>query len=127
MSVLTVVHLPADRESLLTSIFQSRCAFKVVEPNDKQTIEPAHLYFAPPGYHMLVECQRVLSLSTDAPVHYSRPSIDVLFESAADAIGSESMGIVLTGANRDGADGLRAIMDQGGIGIVQDPAKQKRR
>lgn len=122
LAVMAVVHIPQDRNSLLTSIFQSKCAIEVIEPNDKQVIEPAHLYFAPPGYHMLVECQGVLSLSTDPPVNYSRPSIDVLFESAADAFGSEAMGLVLTGANRDGAQGLRAICDRGGMAVVQQPS-----
>lgn len=122
LAIMAVVHIPQDRNSLLTSIFQSKCALQVIEPNDKQTIEPAHLYFAPPGYHMLVECHRVLSLSTDPPVNYSRPSIDVLFESAADAFGSEAMGLVLTGANRDGAEGLRSICNYGGMAIVQLPS-----
>ena len=123
LSVLAVVHLPAERDSLLAAIFQRKCALKVVETIDKQFIEPAHLYFAPPGYHMLVEMQRWLSLSTDPPVHYSRPSIDVLFESAADAYGSEALGVILTGANRDGAAGLRAVHDRGGVAIVQRPAE----
>lgn len=123
VAAMVVVHIPQDRNSLLTSIFQPRCQLNVIEPNDKQVIEPAHLYFAPPGYHMLVECQRVLSLSTDSPVHYSRPSIDVLFESAADALGTEVLGLLLTGANRDGASGLRAIYDRGGIAVVQLPSE----
>lgn len=123
MAALVVVHVPQDRSSLLTSIFEARCAVVVMEPNDKQAIQPTHLYFAPPGYHMLVESHEVISLSTDPPVHYSRPSIDVLFESAADAFGSEVMGVVLTGANRDGADGLRSICDRGGLAIVQRPSE----
>lgn len=121
LAVLAVVHIPQDRSSLLTSIFQPRCALTVMEPIDKQAIEPAHLYFAPPGYHMLVESDRLISLSTDSPVHYSRPSIDVLFESAADVFGCELLAVVLTGANRDGADGLRAVCDRGGLAIVQRP------
>ena len=121
LAVMSVVHIPQDRNSLLTSIFQPKCALEVIEPCDKQLIEPAHWYFAPPGYHMLVECQGVLSLSTDPAVNYSRPSIDVLFESAADAFGSAAMGVVLTGANRDGAQGLRAICDRGGMALVQEP------
>ncbi len=121
LSVICVVHIPADRESLLVSIFENRCALKTVEPNDKQAIEPAHLYFAPPGYHLLVERQQVFSLSVDPPVHYSRPSVDMLFESAADAFGNQVAGVVLTGANRDGAEGLRTIIDHGGLAIVQDP------
>lgn len=123
LAVLAVVHIPQDRTSLLTSLFQTRCAVAVMEPYDKQAIEPAHLYFAPPGYHMLVESQQIISLSTDPPVNYSRPSIDVLFESAAAAFGCEVLGVVLTGANRDGAEGLRAICDRGGLAIVQRPSE----
>src|SRR5215208_3136962 len=80
-----------------------------------------HVYVAPPDYHTLVE-RGYFSLSTDAPVRYSRPSIDVTFSSAADSYSHRTVGIVLTGANADGADGLRRISDRGGLAIVQDPA-----
>jgi two-component system chemotaxis response regulator CheB len=121
-SLMVVIHLPADRPSLLTEIFQARCRLKVREALDKEHIEPGTVYVAPPGYHLLVEGDRTLALSLDAPVAFSRPSIDVLFESAALAYGDRVLGIVLSGANNDGAAGLAAIRTNGGRGWVQEPA-----
>ena len=91
------------------------------EAEDKEPIQPGTVYFAPPDYHMLIEKNGQIALSTDEPVHYSRPSVDVLFESAADAYGNRLMGIILTGANEDGASGLHAIHRAGGITVVQQP------
>lgn len=119
--ILLVVHVPPDKESLLASILDAKCHMKVHEAEDKETIEAGTIYVAPPGYHLLVEKDRTLSLSTEEEVHFSRPSIDVLFETAADAYGDQLVGIVLTGANDDGAEGLRAIADAGGIAVVQQP------
>jgi two-component system chemotaxis response regulator CheB len=93
----------------------------VVEVDDKQVVQPGHVFVAPPNYHLLFD-RGVFSLTTDAPVRYSRPSIDVTFSSAADEYGRGSIGIVLTGANEDGAMGLKRIADRGGYAIVQDPA-----
>jgi len=93
----------------------------VREAEDKEPLEAGTVYFAPPDYHLLVELDRRLSLSSEEPVLYSRPSIDVLFESAADAYGSGLVGVVLTGANSDGARGLRAVRDAGGVALVQRP------
>ncbi len=118
---LVVVHLPPERESAIPELFRSRCQVEVKEAEDKEPIRPATIYFAPPNYHLLVEPDRRLSLSSEEPVLYSRPSIDVLFESAADAYGAELAGIILTGANPDGANGLRAICKAGGLGLVQAP------
>ena len=98
----------------------------VADPDDKTPLEPDHVYLAPPDYHVLVEDGH-LALSTDAPVQFARPSIDVLFESAADAYGERAVGIVLTGANDDGAAGLARIKDRGGVAIVQEPATSERR
>ena len=98
----------------------------VCDPDDKTTLEPDHVYLAPPDYHLLVE-DGYFALSTDAPVQYARPSIDVLFESVADAYAERVVGIVLTGANADGADGLARIKACGGVAIVQDPATSERR
>ena len=92
----------------------------VAEVDDKMTIAAGHVYVAPPNYHLLVE-RGFFSLTTDAPVRYSRPSIDVTFGSVADAYGRSAIGIVLTGANEDGALGLKRIADRGGYAIVQDP------
>jgi two-component system, chemotaxis family, protein-glutamate methylesterase/glutaminase len=92
----------------------------VVEAGDKEPIERDHVYVAPPDYHLLVE-PGSFALSVDEPVRFARPSIDVLFESAADAYGPGVIGVVLTGANADGADGLARIVERGGAAIVQDP------
>jgi two-component system, chemotaxis family, protein-glutamate methylesterase/glutaminase len=98
----------------------------VCDPDDKTPLEPDHVYIAPPDYHTLVE-RGHLALSTDAPVQFARPSIDVLFESVADAYADRAVGIVLTGANEDGARGLSLIKERGGVAIVQDPSTSERR
>jgi two-component system chemotaxis response regulator CheB len=120
--VLVVVHLPASAPSLLAEIFAPRCALRVREAEDKLRPEPGAVYFAPPDYHLLVERDGHLSLSVDAVVNFSRPAIDVLFESAAEAHGPALVGVVLTGANADGARGLLAVRRAGGRALVQDPA-----
>jgi two-component system chemotaxis response regulator CheB len=123
-AVLIAMHLPRDRPSLLSELFRGRCVLPVHEAVDKQTVEPANIYFAPPDYHLLVDggvSAPALALSVDAPVHYSRPSIDVLFESAAECWGSRLMGVILTGANDDGALGLQAVATAGGLTVVQQP------
>jgi two-component system chemotaxis response regulator CheB len=117
--LLIVTHFPPDRESLLPSLLAPSCAITVKEAEDKEEIQPGIAYLAPPNYHLLVDPDFRLSLSSDEPVLYSRPSIDVLFESAADAYGSGLLGIVLTGANQDGARGLRTICDLGGRAWIQ--------
>jgi two-component system chemotaxis response regulator CheB len=98
----------------------------VSDAEDKKPLELDHVYVAPSDYHVLVE-HGYLALSTEAPVQFSRPSIDVLFESAADAYGDRAVGIVLTGANEDGAAGLARIKDRGGVAIVQEPTSSVRR
>jgi len=120
-AVLVVVHLPRDRPSSLPEVFSRKCALRVREAQDKEPIVPGTVYFAPSNYHLLVEQGPELALSVDALVHHSRPSIDVLFESAADVYGRRLLGIILTGANEDGAVGLRAIHDAGGVTVVQSP------
>lgn len=123
LPVFVVVHIPPDRPSVLAEIFRNRCKLPVHETDDKEPIEPGSIFFAPPNYHMLVETPGSLALSNEDPVQYSRPAIDVLFESAADAYGEALIGIVLTGANDDGAAGLRAICAKRGTALVQDPAE----
>jgi two-component system chemotaxis response regulator CheB len=93
----------------------------VREAQDKEPVVPGTVYFAPPDYHLLVDKGPLLMLSVDDPVHYARPSIDVLFESAEDIFGERLLGIILSGANEDGAAGLRAIHAAGGIAVVQQP------
>lgn len=122
LPLLIVVHLPPDRESTLANLLDARCRITVKEAEDKEPIRPGTAYLAPPDYHLLVEPELVLSLSVDEPVLYSRPSIDVLFDSAAAVYGTGLAGVVLTGANSDGARGLRAVCAAGGRAIVQTPA-----
>jgi two-component system chemotaxis response regulator CheB len=93
--------------------------------NDKDDLEGGTVFVGPPDYHVLVE-PGTFALSTDERVHYSRPSIDVLFDSAADAYGADVVGVILTGANSDGATGLQAIRNRGGYCLVQDPAEAER-
>jgi two-component system chemotaxis response regulator CheB len=120
LPIIVVVHLPARRASLLPPLFAQRCALAVREPEDKQPVEPG-IWFAPPDYHLLVETDHTFALSIDQPVRFSRPSIDVMFESAARAYGSRLLAVVLTGANDDGAAGARAIRKLGGVVAVQSP------
>jgi len=119
--VIVVVHLAPNRPSLLPELFSARCAAIVREPEDKEPVSPGTIWFAPSNYHLLIEREHTFSLSVDEPVRYSRPSIDVLFESAADAYGKKLCAVVLTGANDDGALGARAVRDAGGLVLVQDP------
>jgi two-component system chemotaxis response regulator CheB len=122
LPILVVVHVPADRRNMLAPLFQAKCRLAVREAEDKEPALGGTVYFAPPDYHLLVETEGTLSLSTDDLVLYSRPAIDVLFESAADAYGAALVGIILTGANEDGAQGLKAICDAGGTALVEDPS-----
>lgn len=123
LPVLVVVHVPPDRDNVLVPLLQAKCQLTVKEAEDKEPLVGGVVYFAPSDYHLLVESGRTLALSSDEPVNYSRPSIDVLFESAADAFGGGVVGVVMTGANHDGAAGLRAVSDVGGVTIVQDRAE----
>jgi two-component system chemotaxis response regulator CheB len=119
--VFIVLHLPRDRPSILAEIFGRKCAVPVREAEDKEQIKPGTVYFAPSNYHLLVDDGPQLALSADDPVHHSRPSVDVLFESASDIYKDRLLGIILSGANEDGAKGLAAVHDAGGITIVQQP------
>lgn len=120
-SVIVALHVPRDRPSLLTQVFAPRCALPVHEAQDNEPLEPGTIVFAPPDYHLLLDVGPRLSLSVDAPVHFSRPAIDILFESAADLFGERTLGILLSGANADGAQGLAAIDQAQGLCIVQTP------
>ena len=122
LPIVIVVHVPADRQNILAPLFEKKCRMAVREAEDKEPAAPGTVFFAPSDYHLLLEADCTLALSSDEPVMHSRPSIDVLFESAADALGSDLVGIILTGANSDGAAGLKAIIEGGGAGIVEDPA-----
>ena len=122
-AIVVVAHLSPDGGSLLPSLLASHCRLPVVEAEDKMAVRPGRVHIAPPGYHLLVEADQTLALSVDDKVCNVRPSVDVLFESAADAWGAGLVGVVLTGANSDGARGLRAIKAAGGRGLAQDPGE----
>ena len=120
--VFVVIHLPREFPSVLVDIFQPKCAVAVRDAVDKERVEGGVVYFAPPDYHLLVDPDGPsISLSSDEPLNFSRPAIDVLFETAADVYRDGLMGIVLTGGNHDGAAGLRLIGSLGGSTLVQDP------
>lgn len=122
-SIIVVQHLPDRNDARLVEIFAARLGMVVKEAQDKEGIAPGALYFAPAGYHLSLEQDRSFSLSREEPVNHARPSIDVLFESAAEVFGPGLMGILLTGANHDGARGLKKIAESGGITVVQSPAQ----
>lgn len=123
LPVLVVVHLPPDKKSVLPEVLQGKCRLRVREAEDKEPLEPGTVYIAPPDYHLLVESDGHVALSYDEPLMFSRPSIDVLFESAADVYGCNLVGVILSGANHDGAQGLKAIAAEGGTTLVLTPAK----
>ena len=119
--IVVVVHVPPDRESGLPAVVARECRLAVVEAEDKMALVPGQVVFAPPDYHLLIEAHGAVALSADPAIQFSRPSIDALFESAADAFGPRALGILLSGANDDGARGLAAIARAGGLTWVQSP------
>jgi two-component system, chemotaxis family, protein-glutamate methylesterase/glutaminase len=118
-AVAIVIHIPAEGPSLLPEVLSTPGGPPMKVAEDKEPIVPGMIYFAPPDYHLLVESGRTFALSLDERVHFSRPAIDVLFESAAAAYGDRLLGIVLSGASADGAQGLRAVAAAGGTTVVQ--------
>jgi len=122
-AVLVVLHLPAGRASGVVDIMSRVCPLPVCEALDKQPVQGGQVVFAPPDYHLLVEPERTLALSVDAPVLHSRPAIDPLFESAAAVFGGRLLALLLTGASTDGSEGLAAVRRCGGQAWVQDPAE----
>jgi two-component system chemotaxis response regulator CheB len=119
--IAVVLHRAKDTPDLLASIIQARTTLKIIEVSDKDPIEEGCVYLAPADYHLMVD-RGHFSLSIDSPVNYARPSIDVLFESAADIFGNSLTAVVLTGSSADGAAGAEAIAARGGEVIVQEPA-----
>jgi len=118
--IAVVQHRSKHADNLLAGLLQDVSALRVVDVEDKEPLEPGSVYIAPANYHMMVDDGH-LTLTTDPMVRFSRPSIDVTFMSAGDAYPGRTLGVVLTGANDDGARGLRHIVNRGGRGIVQDP------
>ncbi|MDO4236198.1 chemotaxis protein CheB [Pseudomonas sp.] len=125
LPIIAVLHLPDERRSQLAEVFARRLRIPVKEARDKESIEAGTLYFAGPGYHLSVEQDRSLSLSQEDRVHHSRPAIDFLFTSAADAYAGGLLAILLTGANQDGARGLAYVKQSGGTTVVQDPVEAR--
>lgn len=121
LAVIIVQHRAKTQDNFLVEHFDQVSAIKVCEARPSQPILPQCVYFAPGGYHLLIEQEQTFSLSIDPPVNYAIPSIDVLFESAARCYRDCLIGIILTGANSDGSDGLVAVKKQGGLTLVQDP------
>ncbi|MDF2612325.1 MAG: cheB3 [Clostridia bacterium] len=119
--ILVVQHLSARSDGFLAKHLNHLCKIQVKEADDKEWASPGCVYLAPPNYHLMVEKDGTLTLSVDEKINYARPSIDVLFESAADTYRDKLIGIILTGANGDGAIGLRRIKERGGLTIVQEP------
>lgn len=122
LPLVVVQHLHPSQDAYLFERLNDGCALTVREAEEKEAVVPGHVYFAPPNYHLLIEMDRTFSLSIDPRVNFSRPAIDVLFASAAAAYGGGLVGVVLTGANHDGAQGLTTIKANHGLTVVQDPA-----
>ena len=119
--IILVVHRKAGKEEMLTELLASKTLLKVKEAQEKETLEPSVLYIAPPSYHLLVEKDLTLSLDASEKVNFSRPSIDVSFESAADTFEEGLVALLLSGANSDGTNGLKRVKEKGGITLIQDP------
>lgn len=119
--IIIVQHTAPNAGDYMARHLDSISSLRVKEAEEREKLLPGTAYIAPPDYHLLVESDETLSLSLDQRVNYSRPSIDVLFESASDVFTSDLIGIVLTGANHDGSKGLKKLKDVGGLAIVQDP------
>lgn len=119
--VIIVQHIHANSDGFMAWHLNSISSLKVKEAEDKEKLEKGVIYVAPANYHVIVDDENVISLTTDERVNYSRPSIDVLFESAADVFRDQLVGVILTGANDDGTAGMSAIKQSGGITIIQDP------
>lgn len=120
--VIVVLHRKKDPDSSMEQLFREHSRMRVKEAEDKEPLCPGAIYLAPPDYHLLIEKDYSLALDASEKVLWSRPSIDVTFESAAEVFGSRTLGILLSGANNDGAAGLAEIQNAGGCTIVQDPA-----
>lgn len=124
-AIVVAQHRGSDGPAHLAQALSAKTSLTVIEPYDKDALETAHVYVAPPGYHLLVDRDTV-SLSTDEPERFSRPSIDVLFESVADTFAEEAIGVILTGASDDGSAGLARMRRRGALTIAQEPATAAR-
>ena len=121
LPVIIAQHAHPDSDDFLARYLNDKCSLTVKQAEEKEPVLPGIIYMAPPNYHLLIEMDHTFSLSVEEPVNFARPSIDVLFETAAEAYGSNLVGVILTGASADGAGGLMKIKAAGGITVVQDP------
>lgn len=121
--LIVVQHRAKQSQDLFEEVLQRKCRMRVKQVDEKEKVKSGSVYVAPPDYHLLLEMDHTFSLSSDPPVQFSRPSIDVLFESAAYAYTKKLIGIILTGSNSDGAAGISVIQSMGGLTIAQDPAE----
>lgn len=119
--IFIVYHVHKTSDDFLAHYLNRISRLSVKQAEDKETVKPGMVYLAPPDYHLLIEWDRTMALSRAEAVNYTRPSIDVLFETAADVYRENLMGIILTGANRDGSEGVKKIKAEGGFVVVQDP------
>lgn len=120
--IIIVQHRSRDERTLLEEVLQVKCKIRIKQADEKEQIKNKIVYFAPPDYHLLIERDKTFSLSCEPPVNYSRPSIDVLFETACSVYKETLVAIILTGANSDGAVGIQKIKKSGGVTIAQKPA-----
>lgn len=119
--IIVVQHRSRDERTLLEEVLQQKSSLRIKQADEKEQIQPGTVYFAPPDYHLLMEHNGTFSLSFEPPVNYSRPSIDVLFETAADVFKQRLLAVILTGANNDGAYGIKKIAQMGGTTVAQQP------
>ena len=119
--IIIVQHIGSQSENLWIKLLNDKSKLEIKEADEKEKIEKGKVYIAPANYHLLIEKNKTFSLTTDEKVNFARPSIDVLFESAAEAYQNKLIGVVLTGSNNDGTRGIKRIKDYGGLTIVQDP------
>jgi len=120
LPIIVVQHRHPTSDDFLARYLNERCKMEVKQADEKERLQKGTIYLAPPDYHLMIEEDKTFSLSVDPPVNFARPSIDVLFETAADAYGATLVGVVLTGANADGSRGLKKIRELGGLAIIQD-------
>jgi two-component system, chemotaxis family, protein-glutamate methylesterase/glutaminase len=119
--IIVVQHRSKEERDLLETVLQQKCEIRIKQADEKEMISPGFVYIAPPDYHLLIESSMSFSLTIDETVNYSRPSIDVLFESAAQVYREKLIGIVLTGSNSDGSNGIKLIHKYRGLTIAQNP------
>jgi two-component system chemotaxis response regulator CheB len=123
--IVVVQHRAAGQSELLEDVLQAKCKLEIKQADEKENIKNGVIYIAPPGYHLFIEQDHRFSLSIDPPVKHSIPSIDVTFQSAAEAFGHLLVGIVLTGSSSDGAEGIKTIKEFRGVTIAQEPKEAK--